>query len=148
MRLSATQERAAKWLRSNDTGTSSRTIAYMLSGLPVLDPWPRTLGDTPSDPSDFGRCYRLLACFPRWRRQLTKVAVTYPRWAPLIAAWDELTALYERDVATGLSMELWNRLSILNGHGPLSESVMNPQPRTRHGSRKTKSRPRAERAPT
>ena len=52
--------------------------------------------DTPSDPDDFGRCYRLLAKFPEWRQRMPEVAAQYPKWGPMVAAWDELTELYEQ----------------------------------------------------
>jgi hypothetical protein len=79
------------WLMSRDTGISSKTICSVLTGSKAPD-W----HDTPGDPDDFGRCYRLLALFPDWRARMPEVAAKYPKWGPMVAAWDELTALYEQ----------------------------------------------------
>jgi hypothetical protein len=80
-----------EWAAGRDTGTSSFTIYGAITGRPI----PRRQMDIPYDPDDFGRCYRLLKLFPAWREQLPKVAEACPRWEPFVAAWDELTALYE-----------------------------------------------------
>src|SRR4051812_45875580 len=46
------------WLKNGDTGISSLTILEVMTGHTAE----RT--DTPLDPSDFGRCYRLLKVMP------------------------------------------------------------------------------------
>lgn len=79
------------WMMSGDTGISSETILSVLTGNRAPQ-WT----DTPRDPADFGRCYRLLANFPGWRERMPEVAAKYPKWGPMAAAWDELTRLYER----------------------------------------------------
>lgn len=79
------------WLMGDDTGISSKTICSVMTGSAAPE-W----ADTPSDPDDFGRCYRLLALFPLWRSRLPEVAAKYPKWGPMVAAWDELVALYEQ----------------------------------------------------
>lgn len=83
------------WLKSGDTGTSSETIFSVLTGYPV-----RHTG-TPADPSDFGRCYRLLQVMPSWRARMGEVAAAHPAWRPFVDAWEELTALYEHELAHG-----------------------------------------------
>lgn len=95
-------ERARAWLRSWDTGTSSETIWSVLTGYPVR----RT--DIPYDPDDFGRCHRLLERFPEWRPRLGEVAKAFPRWRPFVERWDEMTAIYLRDLPTGKSAELYD----------------------------------------
>jgi hypothetical protein len=80
-----------EWLRGRDTGLSSKTIWSVMTGMPVsCDP------SIPRDPSDFGRCYRLLKLFPSWRANLYLVAEKHPDWAQLVAAWDKLTEMYEQ----------------------------------------------------
>lgn len=78
------------WLLSGDTGISSETILAAITGST-----PRR-SDVPHDPDDFGRCYRLLLCFPGWRSRLPEVAQRFPQWGPMVKAWDELSSLYER----------------------------------------------------
>ncbi len=86
--------RAAAWLLSGDTGTSSETICAAMLGIEI-DRGHRSLPDVPRDMGDFGRCHRLLAAFPEWRSRLSEVAIQHAQWRRLVAAWDELTRLYE-----------------------------------------------------
>lgn len=78
-----------EWLLSGDTGMSSRTICAVMTGSQYFD------ASTPMDADDFGRCYRLLKLFPEWKPRMNEVARVCKAWGPLVAAWDELTALYE-----------------------------------------------------
>jgi hypothetical protein len=85
-----------KWLTGYDTGISSKVIFAVMTdrtGEITLDergnPW---------DPSDFGRCYRLLKLFPAWRARIGEMAAVSPRWAALVARWDELEKLYEEEM--------------------------------------------------
>lgn len=97
-----------QWIVGDDTGVSSKTIwAVMMGAVSGQEPW--YAFDVPHDPDDFGRCYRLLKAIPEWRPRLHEVAERFPKWAPLIAAWDELTALYEEEVANGKPRRLCSR---------------------------------------
>jgi hypothetical protein len=73
--------------------------------------------DVPCDPDDFGRCYRLLRLFPTWRARLGEVSAKYPRWKPMVDAWDELTALYEEEIPKhyGPAHKLYARMLQLRG---------------------------------
>lgn len=73
-----------------DTGTSSKTILAVMT-----DSTSGRVGDIPHDNDDFGRCYRLLRVFPQWRSRLPEVARCFPMWGPMVAAWDELSGLWE-----------------------------------------------------
>lgn len=85
----------AEWLLSDDTGTSSKTICAVMIGARIeVRHWYEH--DIPHDAGDFGRCYRLLLLFPEWRQRLPEVAQRFPKWGPMVQAWQELTALYER----------------------------------------------------
>lgn len=78
------------WLVSRHTGISSTCIfAFMIGATPSS-----LSRKTPSDPSDFGRCHRLLLCFPEWHARLSEMAQAVPDWAPLIREWDSLTLMY------------------------------------------------------
>lgn len=91
---------AIRWFCGGDTGISSQTIwSVMMMGNLAHDGRYRVerVGH-PLDPADFGRCYRLLREIPAWRARLGEVAAKHPSWAPLVANWDELTALYEEEL--------------------------------------------------
>ena len=81
------------WLKGDDTGTSSRTICGVFAGIDALD---GRKPSTPMAPSDFGRCFRLLAAFPEWRARLPEVAARHPNWTPFVAAWPDLEARSRR----------------------------------------------------
>lgn len=99
------------WMHNGDTGTSSETIWSVMTKCPVK------YHGAPSDPADFGRCYRLLKVMPSWRPRLSEVAGAFPNseWPALVKHWDELTTLYERDLPTGTCKELYNRMRELRG---------------------------------
>lgn len=96
------------WLASGDTGISSRTIYAVMTG--NREGW----YDVPRDTADFGRCYRLLKLYPEWLPRLPEVATRFPEWAPLVRNWDRLASLYERDLASGKSSELYAEIQRLN----------------------------------
>lgn len=101
------------WLTNGDTGISSKTIWSVMMNRSIGDRYFRP--SVPSDPSDFGRCYRLLKVMPSWRARLGEVAAQYPEWAGLVAAWDELTALYEEELPKGTAPKLYQRMQVLRG---------------------------------
>lgn len=101
---------AVAWLQNGDTGLSSLTIWYVLMGQTP------DRADIPYDPADFGRCYRLLQVMPSWKTRLGEVAARYPQWAPLVDAWEELTALYEAELPSGRAPKLFARLQALRDH--------------------------------
>jgi hypothetical protein len=102
-----------EWLLSADTGVSSATIWHVMTGRPMPFGW---RPGAPHDPSDFGRCFRLLARIPDWRGRMPEVAAAYPEWAALVAAWDELSALYEIEIPNhaGDAPQLYARMRALD----------------------------------
>jgi len=80
------------WVVGDDVSISARTIWAVAMGAKPAE------HDPPEDPSDFGRCYRLLSSFPEWRARLVDVAAQYPAWRPFVAVWDEMTISYEEEV--------------------------------------------------
>ena len=105
-----------QWVLGDDTGISSKTIWAVM--MDAVRKNPRSSDyDTPHDPSDFGRCYRLLQLFPDWRKRLHEVPAIFPKWGPLVREWDRLTAIYERDLDSGKSDELYNAIQKLEDEG-------------------------------
>lgn len=100
---------AEQWLQNGDTGTSSKTIWSVMMGTTP------ERADIPYDPADFGRCYRLLKVMPEWTSRLGEVADKYPAWRPFVAAWQELTDLYERELPDGYAPLLYARMRALGG---------------------------------
>lgn len=100
-----------RWLAGGDTGRSSQTIWAVMTGklAPCIKGY-----DTPKDPSDFGRCVALLKLFPAWRARLPEVAARHPEWAPLVDAWDDLSAMLYADELPNRSA-LYARLKELVG---------------------------------
>ena len=110
-----------QWIVSADTGISSKTIWSVMMGVEMS--WHAS---PPLDPSDFGRCFRLLVLVPGWRARLPEVAARYPEWAPLIREWDELERLYCKAVGEGVEFatELYQRIQELLKEGrELNENV-------------------------
>lgn len=94
---------AHDWFKSRDTGTSSLTIYSVF----MHTDSPHHCYSPPSDPADFGRCYRLLQLMPSWRPRLQEVADKHPKWKPFVARWDELTELYEEELPRKTAPKLY-----------------------------------------
>jgi hypothetical protein len=99
------------WLAGGDTGISSKTIWSVMTGRAFDDA--RWHPSIPHDPSDFGRCHRLLEQFPTWRERLGEVAAQHRSWTKLVEAWDELTALYVEEFPSGRAPKLYARMQEL-----------------------------------
>lgn len=107
-------DRELEWIYGVDTGTSSLAIFSVLSSHGHLAQLKRDqLGDPPRDPSDFGRCHRLLEHIPEWRPRLAEVAERFPIWRGLVENWSELERIYLRDFESGRSDELYQRMQKL-----------------------------------
>lgn len=78
--------RLAEWFASGDTGTSSETMALWLSSK-VKCRWGAS---TPSDPSDLGRCLRLLERIPEWKARVSEMAECSRDWARMVRYWDQI----------------------------------------------------------
>jgi hypothetical protein len=100
------------WRDGPDTGISSMTIWSVVTGKGTK----YSRFDVPHDPADFGRCYRLLKAFS-WRDRLPDVVARFPEWEPMVREWDRMTAIYERDLPTGESAELFALMQKLEKEG-------------------------------
>lgn len=112
-----------EWLLSSDTGVSSKTICAVMTGSkPARDSSP------PQDPSDFGRCVRLLNAFPDWRYRMGEVAQKYPEWGPLIREWKDLELLYMVELLkkTGKASRLYKHMKELIDEGRIAAGWTRP----------------------
>jgi hypothetical protein len=114
-----------EWMMGDDTGTSSKTIMHVMEGTP-----PPRSADVPSDPSDFGRCHRLLEAFPAYRARLHEVAEKYPEWVGLVREWDKLTAMYVKSKASGnwKSPSMYDAMQVLIDEGRIAAGWVNTSP--------------------
>lgn len=96
-----------EWSLGGDTGSSSK--AMLKASLK------KTNGDVPHDPSDFGRCYRLLQAVPELRGYFPQMKANCPMLTPYLDSWDDLSRMYEKALSgsTGKAPELYARLKEL-----------------------------------
>lgn len=87
------RSRADAWIVGDDTGASSKAIWAVMVGVKAAR------RSAPSDPSDFGRCYRLLKLVPEWHARIGEMAAVGSDWRALVTRWDDLTELYEEEAA-------------------------------------------------
>jgi hypothetical protein len=88
--MQTVEQRAFKWLFSEDTGLSSMSICAHMLGETYE-------GDAPSDVGDLGRCLRLLERIPEWKPRIKEMAQHGPAWAGLIGQWDHIVRLYQEE---------------------------------------------------
>lgn len=81
-----------QWLASDDTGTSSKSLAFEFLGVT-----PSRI-DAPHDPADLGRCLRLIAKIPEVRGCVDSLGKKHRRWAMAAAVWDEIAACMADEV--------------------------------------------------
>ena len=85
--------RVGAWLVSDDTGLSSTSIvAVMMGANPTEIPT-----HYPYDPSDLGRCLRLLELIPEWGPFMNEMRTASPEWNTLVDHWNELHTLMESE---------------------------------------------------
>ncbi len=103
--MSEIVERALGWIVGDDTGISSETIWCVMMGVPEARPSSRA--DPPSDPSDFGRCYRLLSAIPEWRERLHEVPAFFSEWSIFVDRWGDMEALWLEEFRSGKCPKLY-----------------------------------------
>jgi hypothetical protein len=87
--IAADTARVLEWFMSDDTGISSKSIAAVMCG---ADARKFYLNFPPADPSDLGRCLRLLERFPGWKERMPEMAKANEYWARVVPHWDEVAA--------------------------------------------------------
>ncbi len=127
-----------QWIIEGEVGTSSRTIwAVMVGavdGKRQCDNWHY---DTPRDPDDFSRCYKLIVLFPEWKARLPEVAQTFPKWIPFIREWGTLADMYRKALARnpdgyGYSNEIYNFMQGLDAEGMRLDGWIQTSPGSWH----------------
>ncbi len=108
-----------QWIVSDDTGISSRAIWAVMMGAITEPTNDESRFDVPHDPSDFGRCLRLIQAFPEWRGRLHLVPQLIPFWEPVIREWDGLERLYLEEAPSGRCPKLWEVMQ-----GKIRDEVM------------------------
>lgn len=88
------KDKIINWLAFGERGASSEAIAFKMLGKDGK--WPAW---TPSDPSDFKRCLKLLRDVPEIRPRLHEMRDVSERWAKLIDRWDEVEACFMEEVS-------------------------------------------------
>jgi hypothetical protein len=97
-------ETLGKWLTGHDTGLSSKAIAYFMMGMRGV------YFNYPHDPSDFGRCYRLMVLIPEFRKRLWEMKGLNRQWTALINHWEELEALWIEESNQERAPKLYARM--------------------------------------
>ncbi len=121
-----------KWLASDDTGMSSLAMArHLCKAVGGHQPHIRkprySDGDEyPSDPSDIGRCIRLLEAVPALREHLPKMAEVSPVWAAYVARWDEMETLYREEFPSGSAPKLYDLMQEIQGQAQKEEPCAPP----------------------
>ena len=89
-----TRNQILHWFATGNVGISSKCIASTMLGIEVagFDAW------TPSDPSDFCRCLKLIRCAPEIRQHLGVMRSVSSAWNTLVDHWDEIEACFMAEV--------------------------------------------------
>lgn len=106
------KQKIIEWMFNGRTGISSETMAAIALGVKKRG----VFGfDAPHDPSDFGRCYDLVKDVPEIKLAFGEISKKVPKFAGILANWDELCGMYERDFSSGKSPDLYSRIKDLRG---------------------------------
>lgn len=90
------------WLSSDDVGTSSKFMAWVLSYNQFRQP---EFG-YPRDPDDFGRCRRLVLAEPKFTHLTFELREHGPQWKAVAENWDRWVELYDQDDGEMLYAEM------------------------------------------
>ncbi|WP_157639686.1 hypothetical protein [Burkholderia ubonensis] len=95
MAMTKTQTAVVEWLANGETGLSSKAMAFFLG----FDIKRKEDGKAhPHDPADFNRCLGLLRKAPGLRKKLPAMAKLSKEWKRLVAAWDQIEAVFVKEV--------------------------------------------------
>jgi len=96
-----------QWIVEGEVGTSSKTIWAVMMGVVKEKHECNWDYDTPKDPDDFKRCWKLIVAIPEWRNRLAEVSTIFPKWVPFIREWDKLEAMLVNHL---VEMETYHKL--------------------------------------
>ncbi len=97
------KEKALAWIVGGDTGASSKALWAVMMGQ-------KSDKSFPHDPSDLGRCLRLLDKVPEWKPRMNEMAVVSPYWSALVENWTELEKLWTDEAASGKAPKTYARM--------------------------------------
>ncbi|EKA4077110.1 hypothetical protein CGH11_13015 [Vibrio parahaemolyticus] len=84
----------SEWFECDDTGTSSKYMAYVIDGgttrLPIQG------YSYPHDADDFGRCLRMVRALG-FEKKVFLMLTTGHEWREIASHWDELVAHYDNE---------------------------------------------------
>lgn len=80
------------WLESDDTGSSSKFMAFVLSPEAPYSEYAH-----PYDPADFIRCKKLLQAVPELQGKLQDMSECSDAWSGLVDDWELISGLIEKD---------------------------------------------------
>lgn len=105
------------WLNSDETGSSSRYMAFVLSGGTFGDWWGRTIPESayPRDPDDFGRCLKLLQAVPEFQNNLSKMNDCGPEWQAVVQHWERWAELHHDTDGHELYVQMQNAFESARG---------------------------------
>ncbi|WP_370608301.1 hypothetical protein [Citrobacter meridianamericanus] len=92
------------WLNSDETGSSSLYMAWILSGGVFGHWWGRHQPEPnyPRDPDDFGRCLKMVEAVPEFKGIIYKMNDCGPEWMAVARHWDSWAKLYQENDGRGL----------------------------------------------
>ncbi|MFV4834695.1 hypothetical protein ACNJNY_00415 [Citrobacter freundii] len=87
------------WLNSDETGSSSLYMAWILSGGGFGHWWGRRQPEPnyPRDPDDFGRCLKMVEAVPEFKGIIYKMNDYGPEWMAVARHWDSWEKLYREN---------------------------------------------------
>ena len=79
------EKKILEWFATGNTGVSSKAMAFAAVGITNKQSFGNS---TPSDPSDFNRCLKLVEQVPEIKHHFDKIAKLSDKWAVLISKWE------------------------------------------------------------
>ena len=94
--MTGIKEKVFQWLADDlDVGISSRAMAMAACDMENKS----TFGNcTPSDPSDFNRCLKLIDQIPEIRNHFDKISKLSDKWEAIISRWAEVEKTFLDEV--------------------------------------------------
>lgn len=112
--MTPAQNTVLKWLFGKDIGASSEALAAEYFGIEMEH------YSHPRDPSDLGRCLRLIALVPEIRACVDSLAKKSDEWKALAPIWDKLANTMEKEVGID-----WSKGRIANNTWNLMQALRN-----------------------
>lgn len=89
------EKKILEWMSTDETGISSKAMAFASVGIKSSGSFSNY---TPSDPSDFNRCLKLVAHVPEVKEMFPVIAKLSKQWEVVINNWDVIEASFLNEV--------------------------------------------------